>query len=151
MAIDQHGDEILHSLYGRKFGLDKAGHAAGLAGVRVPVESSTAATALTPYGVSAIGGTTATYTLAAPSGVGVTKFIVNVSTDSTAQLNVVRSSSDSGVTFNGSTGAGGVNIALVGRGAAVNLIAISSAIWAVAGTATYATTAQGYVTVSTSS
>lgn len=150
MAIDQHGDEVLHSIYGRKFGIDKGGHAAGLAGVRMPYEASTAASTLTSYGMSVLSGSTASHTLGAPPAIGVTKTIINASTISTATMTIVRN--DSSVTFLGSsTGStNGVGLTLVGN-AAVSLVGISSAAWAPFGTATFATTAQGYVLISTSS
>lgn len=153
MAIDQHGDEVLHSIYGRKFGIDKNGYAVGLPGVRVPFENSTAASTLTAYGVSALGGTTATFTLTGPPAVGVVKYIVHASTDSTAVMNVVRSSSDSGVVFYGSTGAGGVNIAFNSRGSAVTLVGLSTTVWAVTGVSRFgsSSTATIWVNITTSS
>jgi hypothetical protein len=151
MAIDQHGDEVLHSLYGRKFGIDKGGHAVGLAGVRVPYEASTAASTLTAYGMSVLSGSTDFWTLGAPPAIGVEKIIINNSSLSTATMSIVRSSSGSGVTFLGSTanGGGGVRINLLNNGAAVTLVGISSAIWAMKATATFGSTP--YVSVSTSS
>lgn len=156
MAIDQHGDEVLHSLYGRKLGLDKGGYAVGLPGVRVPIESSTATAALTAYGMSVLSGSTDTWTLGAPPAIGVEKQIINNSTLSTATMSVVRSSSGSGVTFAGSTanGGGGVRINLVANGAGITLVGISSAAWAIKATASLsASTAANvaWVNVSTSS
>lgn len=140
----------LTSIHGRKLGIDHDGFILGHSGDRMPIENSTAASTLANYGVSVLSGTTSTgWTLNAPPAVGATKTIINNSSDSTATLSIVRSSSGSGVTFLGSTGAGGVRINLLNNGAAVDLIAISTAIWAMKGTATFGSTP--YVSVSTSS
>ena len=122
---------IVTSIHGRKLGLDFDEQIVGPAGVRMPVELSTATEALRTNGVSALSGTTAVWTLAAPPSLGAMKTIVNASSISTATLSIVRSSSSSGVVFGGSTanGGGGVRINLLNNGAAVTLIAISSVAW----------------------
>lgn len=144
-------NKFLTSIHGRKLGVDHQGFLVGHPGSRLPYEDSTAGTTLANYGVSVLSGSTATWTLNAPPARGVTKTIINGSSLSTALMSIVRSSSDSGVTFTGSTGLGGVKIELNNYGSAVDLVAISTSVWAIKGTATYSTTATGYVTVSTSS
>jgi hypothetical protein len=149
-ALSNLAGRWLTSIHGRKLGLDGDNYLVGHSGDRMPLENSTAASTLANYGISVLSGTTSTgWTLNAPPSVGARKVIINNSSDSTATLSIVRSSSASGVTFLGSTAAGGVRINLLNNGSAVDLVAISSAIWAIQGTATFGSTP--YVTVSTSS
>ena len=142
---------VLHSLYGRKLGVDALGYLVGPRGVRAGWEASTATAALTDYGTSILSGSTDVWTLGAPPSIGAEKFITNASSISTATLSIVRSSSGSGVTFEGSTanGGGGVRINLLNNGAGITLIGLSSAKWGIKATATLGSTP--YVSVSTSS
>jgi hypothetical protein len=123
----------LHSLYGRKFGIDKDGFAVGPPGVREPLESSTGASTLANSGVSLLGGTTATWTLPAPPAAGVRKTILHASTDSTAVLTVKRGSSL--ISIIGATGGDpiGATVLLTNKGTALNLISISTLEWMLSG------------------
>jgi hypothetical protein len=123
--------DIAVSIHGRKAGIDHSDQLVGPNGVRSVVELSTAPEALRTYGVSVMSGSTnGIWTLGAPPGIGARKTIVNASSASTATLSVVRSSSGSGVTFGGSTNAGGVRINLLNLGSAVELVAVTTAHWA---------------------
>ena len=90
MGLNTWGDAILHSLYGKKFGLDPNNYVAGPAGYRNGIESvTTAGTALAPSGISNLantttGGTAVALTLPGPSLAlrGLTKVINNISTGS---------------------------------------------------------------------
>lgn len=152
-ALTDLKNKFLTSIHGRKFGVDHNGFTIGHNGYRLPYEQSTAASTLANYGTSILSGAAATHTLNAPPSIGARKEIINASSVSTATMNIIRSSSGSGVTFSGSTALGGVNISLIGRGAAVDLVAISSLEWAIKATASFSTTAVNtiYTVVSTSS
>lgn len=138
MPMNKYENEMQHSLYGRKFGLDASGFLVGNPGERQPSELTTAASTLTNFGVSVLSGSTADFTLPAPRVPGIIKTIVNASTLSTATMGIVRSTADGfACAFLGSTVAGGmgstspaVRLNLVACGAAVTLCSISSAIWA---------------------
>ncbi len=161
MPISEYKDQIQHSLYGRRLGLDKDGFAVGLPGVRIPTETVTtaaAATALTGYGVSVLTGSTAAYLLAAPGVAGIEKILINASTLSTATLSAVRSTASGDCSFLGTTSAGGiastapgVRLNLVACGAAVRLVSVSSAVWAPIGYTGNITSSAYTYTVSTSS
>jgi hypothetical protein len=161
MPIDKYESQIQHSLYGRKLGLDNAGFAVGVPGVRIPTETATtagAATALTGHGLSVLTGSTAAYLLAAPLVAGIEKIIVNASTLSTATLSVVRSTALGDCSFLGTTSAGGIastapglRINLVACGAAARLVSVSSACWAPVGYTGNITSSAYTYTVSTSS
>jgi hypothetical protein len=143
----------LTSIHGRKLFTDHHGFLVGHPGARLPYENSTAASTLANYGTSILSGSTADFTLGAPPAIGVEKVIVNASTLSTAVMGVVRSSSGA-FSFGGSTANGaptGARINLNGNGAAVRLLATALDVWTPIGAANYATTAQSYVTVTTSS
>ena len=118
MAIDKHASEIVTSIHGRRLGLDSEGHVAGPSGLRAPVETSTAASTLTAYGVSVLTGSTASHTLPAPSADGVMKTVINASTVSTATMTITRATSDYAIL--GSTGGDP-------EGAAFNLLNSGSA------------------------
>jgi hypothetical protein len=159
MAAEKYGSEILHSLYGRLFGLDARGFAVGLPGLREPTEFSTAGSTLAAHGLSVLSGSTDAWTLPAPRAAGVRKTILNASTLSTAAMAIVRSTADGfDCAFFGSTVAGGlgstaptIRINLVAAGAAVDLISVSSRIWAPIGfTGNITSSAQTY-TLSTTS
>jgi hypothetical protein len=136
MPINKYADQIQTSLRGRELGLDATRRIAGIPGVRVPTEFSTAGSTLDHAGgLSVMSGTTAAWTLQAPLVAGVNKYLVNASTVSTATLSVVRSTANGDCSFLGSTDALGVNasgrrINLIAVGAGVELISISSAVWA---------------------
>ena len=85
----------LHSLYGRKLGLDKDGFLVGHPGARVGVETSTAASTLDNSGTSVLTGTTALHTLGGAVAPGVRKTIINASSVSTATMTIRRSSTAS--------------------------------------------------------
>jgi hypothetical protein len=122
----------LHSLYGKKFALDKDGFAVGTPGIREPIETSTAASTLANSGVSLLGGTTATWTLQGAAAPGVRKTILHASTDSTAVLTVKRGSSL--ISIIGATGGDPIaaTVNLTYKGTALNLIAISTLEWMLA-------------------
>lgn len=122
MAIDKHQSEMITSIHGRRFGLDSDGHAVGVSGVRAPVETSTAASTLTAYGVSILTGSTASHTLPAPAADGVMKTIINASTVSTATMSITRASSDFAIL--GSTGGDpeGAKFNLLNSGSAVTFV-----------------------------
>lgn len=135
MAINEYKDQIQHSLYGRKFGLDVNGFAVGFAGARTPTETLTTAdvaTPLTGYGASALTGSTAAYLITAPVAIGIEKVVVNASTLSTAVMSLVRSTANGACAFAGSTANGaatGVKITLTANGAGVRLVAFSTSVW----------------------
>lgn len=123
----------LHSLYGKKFALDKDGFAVGTPGVREPVESSTAASTLANSGISILSGSTATFTLPGAAAPGVRKTIINGSSLSTATMTITRSSS--ALSIVGSTGGDflGATVNLLHAGSALNLVAVSTLQWILAG------------------
>jgi hypothetical protein len=123
---------VLHSLYGRKLGLDKDGFVVGHPGPRDPVETSTAASTLAASGVSILSGSTASFTLPGAAAPGVRKTIINGSSISTATMTITRASS--ALSIVGSTGgdANAAAIALLHAGTAVSLIAVSTLQWALA-------------------
>jgi len=131
MALDKHGDEILTSLHGRRFGLDSNGFEVGTPGARHALETVTAASTLAASGVSVIESTEAiTVTLAAPPAVGVEKTIVNLSTFANV---VVRSTAQGACSFYCSTGTDqeGTTITFAGSvRPAVTLIGVSATEWA---------------------
>jgi hypothetical protein len=136
MPIDKYESQIQHSLYGRKLGLDKEGFAVAVPGVRVPSEFSTAGSTLTNYGISVLSGSTDAWTLPAPQAIGIRKTIVNASTLSTATLSVVRSTANGACSFLHTTATGGIanggtRINLLNVGSAVEMVSISTAVWAV--------------------
>ena len=139
MPIDKYEGQIQHSLYGRKLGLDNAGFAVGVPGVRIPTEFSTAGSTMTNYGLSVLSGSTDAWTLQAPLVAGVEKIVVNASTLSTATMSIVRSTANGACSFIGSTEAGGGaagngrRINLIAYGGAVRLVSVSSAVWAPVG------------------
>lgn len=130
MAISNYNP--LHSLYGRKLGIDKDGFLVGHPGERVGVETITAASTLDNSGTSVLTGSTASHTLGGAAAAGVRKTIINASSVSTATMSITRSSSD--VSFLGSTSTdytgGGAKLSLLNSGSAVELIALSTASWA---------------------
>lgn len=141
MPINEYKDQIQHSLYGRKLGLDANGFAVGVPGVRIPTEISTAPSTMASYGMTAMTGSTgAFWTLGPPMAAGVEKIVINASSASTAVLGIVRSTALGDCSFLGSTSAGGiastapgVRITLTACGAAVRLVSVSSAVWAAIG------------------
>jgi hypothetical protein len=138
MPINKYGDQIQTSLRGRELGLDATRRLVGIPGVRVPTEFSTAQAALDPAGgLAVLSGSTDVWTLTAPLVAGVNKYIVNASTVSTATLSVVRSTANGPCSFLPTSGvglaAGGVRINLLNSGSAIELISVSSAVWAPVG------------------
>lgn len=136
MAINKYETQIQHSLYGRLLGLDTAGFAVGLPGVRTPTETVTTAEAATPitgYGATALTGSTAAYLISAPTAIGLEKVVVNASTLSTAVMSLVRSTANGAAcAFAGSTANGaatGVKITLQANGCAVRLMSFSTGVW----------------------
>ena len=130
---------ILHSIYGRKLGVDRHGHVGGPLGYKEPYESVSAASTLADTGTSVLTGSTLVFTLAAPPAVGVQKELINASSVSTATMSVVRSTANGACSFlpctSGTTAAGDSTdvkrLNLLNVGAAVRLRAISTAQWAV--------------------
>jgi hypothetical protein len=129
---------VLHSLYGRVFGVNRQGYAISKGWIE-PYESSTAASTLADTGTSLLSGSTADFTLAAPPFRGVTKEIINASSVSTATMGVVRSTANGACSFlpcTSGTTAGGDStdvkrLNLLQVGSAVRLRAISTSQWAV--------------------
>lgn len=152
--------EFIHtSIRGREIGLDHSRRLVGIPGMRHAPEFSTAGSTLDNVGgMSVLSGSTDAWTLPAPLGVGVEKTIVNASTLSTAAMAIVRSTAQGACGFLGSTSAGGiastapgVRFNLIGCGAAVKFISVSSAIWAPVGVVGNLTSSAMTYTVSTSS
>jgi hypothetical protein len=133
MAVDKFESQIQHSLYGRRFGFDGNGFAVGTPGVRIPVESLSAASTMAGTGLTVLTGSTATFTLAAPAAVGIEKIILNASTLSTAVMTVIRSTASGACAFLGSTANGdatGTTLTLQANGASVRLVGITTGVWA---------------------
>jgi hypothetical protein len=122
----------LHSIYGHKLGVDKDGFLVGPNGLREGVETITAASTLDNVGVSVLTGTTLSHTLGGAPAPGVRKTIINASTVSTATMSISRSST--AISFMGSTSTdtvgGGTKLSLLNSGSLVELIAISTSVWA---------------------
>jgi hypothetical protein len=140
MPIEKYDNQIRTSLRGREIGLDGVRRLAGVPGLRVPTEFSTAGSTLDETGgLAVLSGSTDAWTLRAPLVAGVDKLIVNASTLSTATMSIVRSTANGACAFLGSTEAGGGTagngrrINLIAYGAAVRLVSISSAVWAPVG------------------
>lgn len=159
MAIDKYESQIGHSLYGRQLGLDHGGYLVGTPGHRMPTEFSTGGSTLSNHGLSVLSGSTDSWTLPAPRVAGIRKVILNASTLSTAAMAIVRSTADGyDCAFFGSTVAGGlgstaptIRINLVAAGQAVELISVSSRIWAPIGFNGNITSSAQTYTLSTSS
>lgn len=150
MAIYDWKDKMAVKLFGRKIGLDHNEYVVGPKGVRESLEVSTETTGtVAKHGKTAITSTAGVWLLEAPQFVGHRKTIHNASAATTATLQIVRTSSDSGVTILGSTGAGGVKINLINAGAGVDLMGISTSQWLPVANVTMGSTP--YMTVSTSS
>jgi hypothetical protein len=140
---------ILHSLYGRKFGIDRNGYPTSPVGVKVPGvsvgpsesevciygssalqsnTSGTTATNLKAGGVNTIAASTDddTWVLAAPAAAGIPCVITRLatSTGTTATVNMA-----SGVTLATSAISTGSIIAFSGQ-AAISLISVSTTAWA---------------------
>lgn len=132
---------ILHSIYGRKFGIQRQDFAVSKGWIEPyeSVASATAATAIADTGTSLLTGTTGDFTLAAPPARGVTKEIINASSISTATMSIVRSTASGACSFlpcTSGTTAGGDSVDvkklnLLQVGSAVRLRAISTGQWAV--------------------
>ena len=133
MAVDKYGSAILKSLFGRRLGLDVNDFLVGHSGPRDPSETSTAGSTLPNYGLSILTGSTASHTLNGASAVGVRKVIVNASSVSTATMSVTRGTS--AISFLGSTGgdASGAKINLLNAGSNIEMISISTSVWAICG------------------
>lgn len=160
MPIDKYENDMQHSLYGRKFGIDFKGRTVGAVGPRVPTEFSTAGSTLdNDGGMSVLSGSTGFWTLAAPLVKGVEKTILNASTLSTALMVVARSTALGACGFLGSTtsaagGIGstnpGVRLNLQNAGACVRLVSVSSDIWAPVGGIGFLTSTTILYNISTS-
>lgn len=147
MALDKHDDEILTSLHGRKAGIDRGGYLVGSEGMRQPIETLTANSTMADHGVTVISSTAAgSFTLARPPYIGVTKTVINATTFAHT---VTRSTANGACSLYFSTGSEqeGVKATLSVVGAAMNLIGITTAQWALM--ATPGSTA--YLNVATSS
>lgn len=154
MAVDNHGSDIRHSLYGRMYGLDVRGlgvygsPAIGYGGdLRYGTETitSTLPSTLAPAATSILQATgSAVYELVTPqaSMVGVRKRIFNNSTGAVAMLVKLTSGN-----FIANTGSSAVfnTISLTTRGTGIDIEYISSNLIAVMGQ----TTAAGYFAFTT--
>lgn len=124
------------SIHGRRLGLDSNGYLVGPPAIREQVEdlTTTAASSLSPYGLSRLMATGSTqtgdYTLQAPV-IGVQKKIFLQSTSSGCQL--VRLSGSALVMGDSLTTAGSTVINFLKQGANITLNAVSSVLWLVTG------------------
>ncbi len=134
MALERNQKDRKVSLHGRVVGFDYTDKLVGMRGVRHSYETLSTADAgpLERAGVSVLASTTgaATWTLAAPEGVGDEKTIVNGSTHANV---VVRSTAEGPCSFYASTGtspnATTLSFSASARGA-IQLVAISTDTWA---------------------
>lgn len=155
MALNRLGADILHSLVGAQFGLDRHGRLVGHNGVRAPYEDATVGSTIDTNGTSVVTGSTGTVTLAAPLFRGIDKEVIWASTVSTAALALVRSTADGACSFlantSGTTAAGGntdvKRINLINVGGVLKLRSISSEQWAISARPASSL----YYTISTSS
>jgi len=145
MALEKWGGAILHSLYGRKFGVDDAGFPVGGPGTRHPYEAITSASTLANSGISVLTCTAASsHTLTDPDRIGLEKTIVN---NSTYAQTITRVAAE----IYGSTGTSplGVKMSLLLPGSCVTLVSVSTSRWIKKDDSFGASTA--FLTVSTSS
>ena len=129
LSLETIRNSIRTSIHGRRLGLDGNEQVAGVKGMTRPVTdatSATTATALPNYGiVSVVTTTDDSWTLTDPY-VG-------------AEVSLMTGSSSTGIhtitcaaaTIRSTNGIAGANVVLTGMGACVNLVGISTAIWAV--------------------
>jgi hypothetical protein len=132
MAQDLHGDTILHSLYGRKLGLDPNGLLTGHPDNKYGTEriTSTSPSTLAGAGTSILQATgAAAYELVPPSAMmlGVRKRLFNNSTGAVAQLAKLTVGN-----FVSLLGSSHTTLSLTTRGAYVDLEYISTALVAIA-------------------
>ena len=129
LSLETIRDRIRTSIHGRRLGLDGNDQIAGIKGMTRPVTDATSATtgtALPNYGINSVVTTTDdSWTLTDPY-VG-------------AEVTLMTGSSSTGIhtitcaaaTIRSTNGIAGANVVLTGAGACVNLVGISTAIWAV--------------------
>ena len=129
LSLETIRDRIRTSIHGRRLGLDGNDQIAGIKGMTRPVTDATSATtgtALPNYGINSVVTTTDdSWTLTDPY-VG-------------AEVTLMTGSSSTGIhtitcaaaTIRSTNGIAGANVVLTGMGACVNLVGISTAIWAV--------------------
>ena len=129
LSLETIRNRIRTSIHGRRLGLDGNEQIAGIKGMTRPVTdatSDTTGTALPNYGVvSVVTTTNDSWTLTDPY-VG-------------AEVSLMTGSSSTGIhtitcaaaTIRSTNGIAGANVVLTGMGACVNLVGISTAIWAV--------------------
>lgn len=131
MPIDNHDKDIVHSLYGRKFGIDNRGFLTGCPDVRHGTETilTTALSTLAPGGTSILQATAAAvYELVPPSAsmVGVQKRVIHNSTGAVNQL--LKLSTANGGSFLTQAYSTMNTITMTTRGAYVDLEYISSSL-----------------------
>jgi hypothetical protein len=132
MPLDHHGSDILHSFYGRQFGLDPNRCLTGMADIKHLTETitSTVATTLAAGGTSVLLATASgVYTIQPPSNrymLGSLKRIINASTAAVSMLVKLTTGN-----FLSAFGSSANTITLSTRGAALDLEYISSALVAV--------------------
>jgi len=154
MALTLWASAIRKSILGARLGLDDGEFLTGPIGFREPYESLTAAATMATAGVTALSGSTATFTLQAPGRAGICKTIINASTLSTAIMTIVRSTANGACAFLGSTANGaasGVSLTLQAQGCSVELVSISSDVWAPRGNVGNITSSGKIMNVTTSS
>lgn len=136
--LEELRNSVLDSIKGRKIGIDFDGYLTGIPDNRVPVMGSTgggstvvstATASLVPYGVSLVGssgtsGATA-YTLQSPDP-GVRKVLFN---PTTGVVNIATTLAN--FISTGSITSTYANITMAGKGASLELIGITTALWAV--------------------
>lgn len=133
MPIDNHDKDILHSLYGRRLGIDNRGLLTGLPDIRHGTETitSTVASTLAPAGTSILGATVSgVYDLTPPSAsmVGVCKRLIHNSTVAGLAMLVKFSTGNAGLgNFMTLLGTSQNTLSLTTRGTVVDLEYISSA------------------------
>lgn len=133
LSIEQLKNQILTSLFGRRIGFDKNDYLVGPKGLRDAVEdiSTTAATSALPYGVTRVltsgSSQTGSYTLQAPAGEGVRKTLCLNSTSTGGQ----QFTATNATIYAASDGTSKAVVNLFAPGAAVTLVAVSTARWIV--------------------
>lgn len=142
---------ILHSIYGRKLGVDNSGYVTGEKGVKWPavyfgasgaevaqfgstavqaLTSGTTGTQITAAGVTTIATSSAlTWTMAPPIPSAIK--VIQVNTTGTPVATTVRLSTTLGGNFQSTLGSSFQAISLLSNGIAVTLMGLSTSIWQV--------------------
>lgn len=128
ISLLQLGNLVIDSIKGRKLGIDKEGHLVGHRGMRLPEvrgTSDTTGTDLPNYGfVSVVTTTDDTWRLSDPTQIGLVVTLMTGSS-STGQHSINLKNS---VAYS-TQGIASSTATLVGMGASLTLVSISTAIW----------------------